>query len=85
MFLTPQEGAALAESARGVFKARLHNLGVQFAIRITDKNWVEALAVGQDIISEYPNSRMAEEVRDRMDLLRQRAGAASGEAKPPAE
>jgi len=85
MYLTPQEGAALAESARGVFKARLHNLGVQFAIRITDKNWVEALAVGQDIISEYPNSRMAEEVRDRMDLLRQRAGAASGEAKPPAE
>lgn len=73
MYLTPQEGAALAESARGVFKARLHNLGVQFAIRVTDKNWKEAITVGKDIINEYPNSRMAQEVRGRMDLLTDRA------------
>ena len=85
LYLTPQEGAALAESARGVFKARLHNLGVQFAIRVTDKNWAEAVAVGQDIISEYPNSRMAEEVRDRMELLRQRAsGTAAANSETPA-
>jgi len=73
LYLTPQEGAALRESARGVFKARLHNLGVQFAIRVTDKNWTEAIAAGKEIISEYPNSRMAQEVRDRMDLLTDRA------------
>jgi len=72
-YLTPQEGAALAESARGVFKARLHNLGVQFAIRVTDKNWTEAITVGRDIITEFPNSRMAQEVRDRMELLTDRA------------
>ena len=83
LYLTPQEGAALADSARGVFKARLHNLGVQFAIRITDKNWAQAVAVGQDIITEYPNSRMAREVRDRMDLLRQRAAGVA--SKPAAE
>ena len=77
LYLTPQEGAALADSARGVFKARLHNLGVQFAIRITDKNWAEAIAAGQVIINEYPNSRMAREVRDGMDLLQQRAAAAT--------
>jgi len=90
LYLTPQEGAALADSARGVFKARLHNLGVQFAIRITDKNWAQAVAVGQDIITEYPNSRMAREVRDRMDLLRQRAAVmvqqpAPAAPEPPAE
>lgn len=85
LYLTPQEGAALAESARGVFKARLHNLGVQFAIRITDKNWADAIDVGKVIISEYPNSRMAREVRDRMDLLQQRAAAPPTTPQPPAE
>ena len=88
LYLTPQEGAALADSARGVFKARLHNLGVQFAIRITDKNWVEAVAVGKDIINEYPNSRMAREVRDRMDVLQRRAADAeqkAASAAPPAK
>ena len=80
LYLTPQEGAALADSARGVFKARLRYLGVQFSIRITDKVWSEAVAVGQDIMNEYPNSRMAREVRDRMDVLKQRAADAAKRA-----
>ena len=82
-YLTPQEAAALAESARGVFKAKLHQLGVQFAIRITDQQWAEAVAVGDTIIKEFPNSRMAQEVRDRIDLLRMHASADA--ASPPAE
>ena len=73
LYLTPQEGAALAESARGVFKIRLHNLGVQFAIRITDQQWAESIAVGQEIIQEFPNSRMAQEVREKLSVLREKA------------
>ena len=78
-YLTPQEAAALEESARGVFKARLHQLGVQFAIRVTDQQWKDAVAAGEQIIREFPNSRMAHEVRQKLDLLRRRseAGAAS--------
>jgi hypothetical protein len=72
-YLTPQEAAALQDSARGVFKAKLHNLGVQFAIRVTEKQWNEAIAVGEGIIRDYPNSRMAHEVRAKLDQLRQRA------------
>lgn len=73
LYLTPQEGAALAESARGVFKVRLHNLGVQFAIRTTDQQWAESIAVGQEIIQEFPNSRMAQEVREKLSVLREKA------------
>ncbi len=69
-YLTPQEAAALEESARGVFRAKLHNLGVQFAIRVTEEQWDDAVAIGQQIIEEYPNSRMAREVSERMDQLR---------------
>jgi len=72
-YLTPQEGAALQESARGVFKARLHQLGVQFAISVNDQEWEEAIAAGQEIIAEFPNSRMAQEVRSKLDAMRAKA------------
>ncbi len=72
-YLTPQEAAALEESARGVFKARLHNLGVQFALKVTDEQWSDAITVGNEIVREFPNSRMAQEVRGKMDILRQKA------------
>jgi len=70
-YLAPQEAAALRESARGVFKAKLHNLGVQFAIQVTDQKWSEAVATGEEIIRDFPNSRMSLEVRQKMPQLRE--------------
>lgn len=72
-YLTPQEAAALTESARGVFRAKLHNLGVQFAIAVTDERWASAVETGQEIVRGFPNSRMAAEVREKLDALQQRA------------
>lgn len=74
-YLGPQEAAALEESARGIFRAKLHNLGVQFALSVTDEQWAEAIAVGEQIAKEYPNSRMANEVRQKMAQLQARATA----------
>ncbi|MDY7010025.1 MAG: hypothetical protein SVV80_04650 [Planctomycetota bacterium] len=74
-YLTPQEAAAMEESARGVFKAKLHNFGVQFAVRVTDQDWSGAIAIGQQIIGEYPNSRMAQEVRRKMATMQELAVA----------
>lgn len=74
-YLTPQEAAALQDSARGVFRAKLHNLGVQFAIRVTEGQWREAITVGETIVRDFPNTRMAMEVRTKMDQLHQRAAA----------
>jgi len=72
-YLTPSEAAALEESARGVFRAKLHNMGLQFSIYVTEKKWHQALNIGQEIIAEYPNSRMAQEVRDKLEILTMRA------------
>jgi len=73
-FLTRSEADALAESARGVFRAQLMNLGVQFSLAVTEKRWRDALEVGLQITSEFPNSQMAQEVREKLDVLQKRAG-----------
>jgi hypothetical protein len=70
-YLTPNEGLALQEAARDVFRTKLHNLGVQFAISVTEKRWVDALEIGQNIIADFPNSKMSEEIRGKMDVLKQ--------------
>ncbi|MHC4294348.1 MAG: hypothetical protein ACYSTL_02050 [Planctomycetota bacterium] len=77
-YLSPQEAAALEESARGVFRAKLHNLGVRFAICVSDERWDEAVATGEEIIREFPNSRMSHEVRQKMPQLRNHAAEALG-------
>ena len=70
-YLTPNEGLALQEAARDVFRTKLHNLGVQFAISVTEKRWVDALEIGQNIIADFPNSKMSEEIRGKIDVLKQ--------------
>jgi len=73
-YLTPAEAEALQESARQMFKDKLMLLGQQFTLSVRDHNWNEAIRVGENIVKEFPNSRMATEVRDKMELLKQRAG-----------
>lgn len=78
-YLTRNEAAALEESARGVFRSKLHNLGLQFSFAVSEHSWLEALDVGRQIVQEFPNSRMAQEVRDRMHVLEKRAEETAGE------
>lgn len=71
LYLTPNEALALQEAASDVFRTKLHNLGVQFAIAVTEKQWAGALDVGQQIMNDFPNSKMCEEIRGKLDVLRQ--------------
>ena len=72
-YLSPEEAAAMEESARNVFRAKLHNMGVQFSLFVTGKKWNQALKVGLEIIAEYPNSRMAQEVQEKLKILEEKA------------
>lgn len=69
-YLTPNEGLALQEAARDVFRTKLHNLGVQFSLAVSGKQWARALETGMEIIHDFPNSRMAEEIREKIDALK---------------
>ena len=73
-YLTPAEAASMQEAARGIFRERLNQMRDRFAHAVRDEKWSEALRLGELIMSEHPNSRLALEVRDTMDTLRQRAG-----------
>jgi len=70
-YLTPNEALALQEAASDVFRTKLHNLGVQFSISVTEKRWADALDIGQKIINDFPNSRMSEEIHSKLHVLKQ--------------
>jgi len=72
-YLTEQEAEPLRETARGVIGKARDNLGVQFKLAVRDKEWVAAVNIGEQIIRDFPNSKMSDEVRSMLDVLRQRA------------
>ena len=77
-YLSPAEAQALQSSARHVFKEKLLQRGVQFRFAVTEKRWNDALTIGLELMREFPNTRMADEVREALDTLRERARAAAG-------
>ena len=77
LYLTPQEAVTLQEAARDVFKDKLHNLGIQFSLAVSGEQWDKAIQVGQEIIRDFPNSRMSGEIREKMDVLKQKVGLQS--------
>jgi len=72
-YLTPSEGMALRESASSVFKTKLHKLGVEFSVAVTEQNWNKALMTSEQIVADFPNSRMSQEIRGKIEIIRQRA------------
>lgn len=71
--LTESQAAPFREVARGVIGKARENLGAQFKLAVQDKRWRDAALVGERIIQEFPNSRMAAEVRGLIDGIRTRA------------
>ena len=51
---------------------KLHSLGVRFSLAVSGRNWQTALETGREIIKDFPNSKMAEEIRERIDTLEQK-------------
>lgn len=72
-YLTPGEAAPFQEVARGVIGKLRENLGVRFKLAVQDHQWDDALIVGEQIVSQFPNTRMAQEVSELMPMLRERA------------
>ncbi len=79
-YLTSAEAESMQEAVRGVFKEKLANLGKQFALAVQDHKWADAIRFGDIITREFPNTRIAQEVREKMEALRKRANepAAAG-------
>ncbi len=77
-YLTESEAGPFREVARGVIGKARDNLGAEFKIALQDRRWTHAIGVGERIIAEFPNSRMAVEVRTVIDGLKTRAAETAG-------
>ena len=71
-YLTEDEAGPYREVARGVIGKARDNLGVQFKLAVQDRRWDRASQLGDRIIEQFPNSRMAGEVRGMLDSIRAR-------------
>jgi hypothetical protein len=76
-YLDQTEAERLAEVAQGVVVKHRENLGVQFKLAVNDHRWAEAARIGDVIMAEFPNTKMADEVRSMIELLRTRATQAA--------
>ncbi|MBT8485179.1 MAG: hypothetical protein HKO59_15485 [Phycisphaerales bacterium] len=76
-YLDQEEAARLTEVAQGVVTRHRENLGVQFKLAVSDHRWAEATRIGETIVAEFPNTKMAGEVRSMLDRLRRRADEAT--------
>jgi hypothetical protein len=72
LYLTPTEADAMQETARNVFKEKREALRIHFAQAVKENRIAEAIRLGDEIMNDFPNTRMAQEVREMMEGLRQR-------------
>ncbi len=76
-YLTPAEASGMEESVRQVFKERRDHLARLFADAVRDHKWPDAIRAGETIVAEFPESRMAQEVKEKMPVLRQQANGSA--------
>ncbi len=78
-YLSPAEAQEVRNTARDVFKDKLLQVGVQFRFAVNERRWRDALNVGLELVRDFPNARMASEVREALDTLRERASQVASE------
>ncbi len=75
-YLSENEAGPYREVARGVVTKARENLGAQFKLAVQNRDWRSATSHGRRIINEFPNTRMAEEVRAIWEQILAKANAA---------
>lgn len=73
-YITEQEAEPLREIARGVIARTRDTMGAEFKRFVQEKQWRQAAELGERIIAEFPNTRMAEEIRQVIEGVRENAG-----------
>lgn len=76
-YLGREEAGRLTEVAQGVIVRHRENLGGRFRVAVGERRWSLAAQLGEAIVAEFPNSKMATEVRPMLEVLRSRAGQAT--------
>ena len=72
-FLTRAEAAPMLDVANDVIERMKQHLGQRFKAAIRQSDWSTATRVGDQIVREFENTRMADEAQGMLELLRERA------------
>ncbi len=72
-YLTPKEAELFREEARDVIARMRDNMGTQYRMAVENQEWHRAQVIAEQIIRDFPNTRMADEARSMLPQLRQRA------------
>jgi hypothetical protein len=80
--LTEAEAAPLAETARSVIANYRELQGERFRDAVRRHDWRAAVELGEHIVEQFPNAKMAQEVRDMMEGLRARAAGETNRPMP---
>jgi hypothetical protein len=75
LYLTPAEAEQIRDTARSIFRQKLLQLGQQFNTAVNEGRADEARRIGAEITRDYPNTRMAQEVKERLNGQSQAATA----------
>ena len=78
--LRSDEAAEIHDAAAGVIAQHRDALSVRFKMAVSDHRWAEAIEAGTQIIADFPNDRMATEVREMLERLRERAATEAEES-----
>ncbi len=74
-YLSPAEGEQLREVGRSVVGKVRDHLGEQFRHAVQMQDWGDAANIGRRIVNDFPNTKMAAEVRGMLDGILARANA----------
>lgn len=74
-YLTPEQAESMKAMARGVIGRARDELGARFKGAVQERQWSEAVGLGEQIVRQFPNTRMAAEVREMMDQIRTKANS----------
>ncbi|MCA9311264.1 MAG: hypothetical protein KDA21_08670 [Phycisphaerales bacterium] len=75
LYLTPADAPRFQEEARRVFAQARERLAGRFKAAVQEHRWDQALTLGRRLIEEFPNSKMANEVRDLLPGIEERLTA----------
>ena len=78
--ITREEARQLTPIAKGVIDKHRNYLEIQFKMAVSDHRWQEAAEIGATIIEDFPNTKMADEVRSMIDVIRTRASRSTVDA-----
>jgi hypothetical protein len=72
-YLTPEDARRFRDTANSVIKTYRESLGAKFKMAVNDHRWQQAIEFGGELVAQFPNTKMAEEIKDILNTIQVRA------------